>query len=354
MKIGIVGAGSIGLASAVWTASRGYTPILWSPRENGDVPVKAVRIESSGILESNVSVRIAQNAQMLAACAQVILIAIPANGHKAVIDALLPYLRSGHIVIISSMASLSSLYLYEAAIARNVSMTVASFGTTALTARRQDKHHVRIMTRRTSLGVSCLPISQRQKVLTLCESLFGHGFTPDENMLSTTLTNTNPVAHAPLALLNWTRIELGEHWPQYQFMTPRVSAVIEQLDAERRVVAQAFGLTIRTIEQHFRHSFNTESDTLADIAAELHAKRGGPPGPTDMKTRFLSEDVPYGLVFTARLGKISQVPISATDAIVTLAGLVTRDDFSVKNDLIDVLRLPDESVAGLLARVNIQ
>jgi len=326
--------------------------MLWSPRDNGDIPAGEARIASAGILESNVNTRIAQNVEMLAAYAEVILIAVPANGHKSVIDALLPYLRSSHIVIISSMASLSSLYLYEMALSRGVSITVASFGTTALTARRQKKYHVRIMTRRNSLGVSCLPLSQRKNILTLCESMFGDGFVADENMLFTALANVNPVAHVPLVLFNWTRIELGEHWPQYHFMTPRVSAVIEQLDADRRSVAEAFGLTVRTIGQHFANSFNARSKMLADIAAELHAKRGGPPGPTDMKTRFLFEDVPYGLVFTLTLGKISRTNIPVTNHIAIMAGLITGEDFFPANDLMNALHLPNESVAGLLARVN--
>lgn len=77
-------------------------------------------------------------------------------------------------------------------------------------------------------------------------------------------------------------------------MTPRVSSAIEAIDAERLAVAGAFGIEVRSVQKHFSQSFEAEG-RLRDIAAELHKKRGGPPGPTRIDTRYLSEDVPYGL-----------------------------------------------------------
>lgn len=309
-------------------------------------------LRASGVLELSIHVNVADSAAELALDADVLLIAVPVNGHRTVMDALLPHLTAGQLVIVSSMSSLSSLYLYEAALERGVPISVASFGTTVLTARRQDDAHVKIMARRTSLGVSCLPRSGQAAALSSCEALFGEGFTVDENALATALTNINPVAHGPLALFNWTRIERAENWPQYHYMTPQVAAVIKQLDSERRSVAYAFGLQVRTIERHFAQSFNTASEDLADIAAELHRMRGGPPGPTDTQTRFLSEDMPYGLVFTLALSHVAQIPVPATEATAAMAGLIVGEDFTAANDLIFALRLPAESVNGLLTRVN--
>jgi opine dehydrogenase len=352
MKVGILGCGGIGLASAAFMASRGHEVTVWSPRGLGADALRDQPLQANGVIESTVRVGVAQSAAELAAGADVLLVAVPLNGHRPVMDALLPHLRAGQMVIVSSMGSLSSLYLYEAALARGARISVASFGTTVLTARRQGPAEVRVMTLRTSLGVSCLPRSDQQRALKTCVALFGERFTDDENSLATALTNINPVAHGPLALFNWTRIERAENWPQYHFMTPRVAAVIEQLDAERLAVAGAFGLRVRTIERHFAQSFDTASERLADIAAELHAKRGGPPGPTDVGTRFLSEDVPYGLVFTLALSHVAQIPAPATEATAAMAGLVVGADFAAANDLIYALRLPAESVDGLLARVN--
>jgi opine dehydrogenase len=352
MKVGIIGSGGIGLASASWLSHSGHEVSLWSRQGNSVHELRSTPLRSSGVLESSESVKVVDSLQELAAACPVLLIAVPVNGHRTVMESLVGCLRDGHTVIVSSMSSLSSLYLYEAARMRGIRITVASFGTTVLTARRETPTQVRIMTRRDELGVSALPLAALETVRALCSTLFGGEFPGHANALATALTNINPVAHGPLALFNWTRIERGENWPQYHYLTPCVAAVIERLDAERLALARAFGLEVRTIERHFAKSFGTESGRLADIAAELHQKRGGPPGPTDIATRFLAEDIPFGLVFSLVLGAIAGVPMTATAATVEMASLITSRNFAAENDLTEVLKLRQESVKGLLARLS--
>jgi len=351
MQIGIAGTGSIAYASAAWLAHAGHEVSLWSPGGQGADGLRAALLQASGVLEAAVRVGVADSPAALASAAGIVLVAVPVNAHRAVMDALLPHL-AGHTVIVSSMSSLSALYLYEAAHAQGRDITVASFGTTVLTARRAGPAQVRIMTRRAALGVSALPRARTSAVLALCRELFGDVFSAHDNALATTLTNINPVAHGPLALFNWTRIERAEDWPQYHYMTPGVAAVIEQLDAERLALAAACGVRVRTIEAHFAQSFATTSGRLAAIAAELHAKRGGPPGPVSVETRFLAEDVPYGLVFCVALGALAGVPMKATQTIVDASSLIAGRDFMAGNDLLEPLRLRGETLSGLLDRVN--
>lgn len=352
MHIGIAGTGGIGYASAAWLAHRGHQVTVWSPRGNGATALREAPLQAEGVLQASVPVGVAATAGELTRQAEVLLVAVPVNGHKGVMDALLPHLHAGQTIVVSSMASLSSLYLFEQASARGVDVTVASFGTTALTARRSGPAQVRIMTRRAELGVSALPTSRTERAVQLCRTLFGEGFVPQGNCLATTLTNINPVAHGPLALFNWTRIERAENWPQYHYMTPQVAGVILRLDAERLALAAAFDVQVRTIEEHFAKSFGTTATTLAEIAAQLHASRGGPPGPTDTGTRFLAEDMPYGLAFCATLGAIAGVPMPATHAILQMASLVVGRDLAADNDLIDAMGLREETTQGLQRRVR--
>ncbi len=352
MKIAIAGTGGIGFASAAWLAQAGHEVRMWSPGGRGADGLRGAPLEATGVFECNTQVAVADSPTQALEGARAVLIAVPVNGHRAVMDALLPALSDGQTVIVSSMSSLSSLYLFERARERGLDITVASMGTTVLTARRTGPAQVRVMTKRTELGVSALPANRSDAALALCRELFGDVFVADPNTLASALTNINPVAHGPLALFNWTRIERAENWPQYHYMTPQVAAVITRLDAERIALAAAFGLSVRTIEQHFAKSFGTTSATLADIAAELHAKRGGPPGPTDTATRFLGEDVPFGLVFSAVLGTVAGVAMPATQAVVQAASLILGRDLAQENDLLGPLALHSESREGLLARVN--
>lgn len=352
MRIGIAGTGGVALASAAWLLRTDHEVALWSLSSRGADGLREVPLQTSGVFEEQVRLPVADSAATLAAQAEVLLIAAPVNSHRTIADALVPHLRDGHTVIVSSMSSLSALYLFEAARRLGKDITVASFGTTVFTARRDGPASVRVMTRRGTLGVSSLPCARLPQVLALCQALFGDGFTAQENTLASALANVNPISHGPLALYNWTRIERAEAWPQYHYMTPRVAAVIEQLDAERLALARAFGLNLHSLEQHFARSFGTTASGIAAIAEELHAKRGGPPGPTDMATRFVTEDVPYGLVFAAALARLAGVPSYATQTMIDSASLITGRDFAAENQLLEPLGLQHETVAGLLARVS--
>lgn len=352
IHVGIAGVGGIGLANAAWLRQAGFKVTLWSPRGTGLTGPAPCALHATGVVEGSFEVQVAPSAAELARHADLLVIAVPVNGHKAVFDALAPHLRNGQTLVVSSMSSLSALYVYELAKGRGVSITVVSMGTTTLTARRAAPTEVKVMTRRTRLGISTLPQSALPQAMQLCQSLFGDVFDQDANALASALTNINPVAHAPLAVFNWTRIERAENWPQYHYMTPHVAGVIVRLDAERRALARAFGLQVRSIEEHFAKSFNTRSTQLADIAAELHASRGGPPGPTDVGTRFLGEDVPYGLVFSSVLARIAGMPMPCTETMIEASSLIAGRDFRAENELIDALCLRGATLDGLLARLR--
>ncbi|MDQ0034015.1 opine dehydrogenase [Variovorax boronicumulans] len=350
-RVGIAGTGAIALASAAWLRQAGHGVTLWSPGGRGAEALRTQPLEAGGVQPCTVTVEVADDAAQLCHASDVLLLALPVNGHKQVMDALLPSLRDGQTVIVSSMASLSSLYLHEAARRAGKQVTVASFGTTVLTARRESGTQVRVMTRRKAVGVSALPGANVAEAVALCTALFGDGFFAQDSVLASALANVNPQSHGPLAVFNWTRIERAENWPQYHCMTPGVSSAIEALDLERRAVAQAFGIALGPIEEHFARSFGTASARLEDIAAELHAKRGGPPGPVRTDTRYVTEDMPYGLAFVEALGQIAGVPTPATRTIVDAASLVNGIDFRAQNDLLAPLGLGNETVAGLLARL---
>lgn len=353
LNVGIAGAGSIGLAYAAWIANKGSSVTLWSPR-SGDAQIfNEQKLTSTGILSGTLEVLSASTAETLAENKDVIIIAVPLNGHQEVMDALLPHLSSGCTVIISAMASLSSLYLYEKAAQRGLDLTVASFGTTALTARKQGPALVNIMTKRLKLGVSCLPRARVESALDVCRQLFDSELRIDDNPLLSTLSNTSAVGHVPLALFNWTRIERAEPWPQYHYMTPDVSRIIEALDQERRSIALAFGWEVASFSSKLSKNFGLQATGLTEVAAELHELRGGPAGPKETSTRYVWEDVPFGLVFQLELGRLTKVSTPVTESMVQISGLLLAEDMGHMNGFVDSLNISQGSVDSLLKRVRV-
>jgi opine dehydrogenase len=347
VNVAILGAGAIAFGSAALIEAAGHRAAVWSPSGRGTAALaRDGTLEHAGVVTGTTRPGVISDLAQIGGF-DVVLIAVPANGHRAVMDRLVPHLASHHTVIVSGALSLSPLYLSKLACARAVRPTIACFGTTVLTARKTGETSVSINVLRARLDVAAIPASHGDRALAVCQALFGDRFDLAASALAIALVNINPVAHAGLVLGNLTRIELGEAWPQYRYLTPAVARLIDALDAERRAVAAAFGLPVRTVEQHFEHSFDLPDAPLAEQAALLHARRGGPPGPTTLDTRFVLEDVPFGLAFTATVARIAGVRVPITHACIDILSALWGRPLAADNDLLPALDLGGVDAAGL-------
>jgi opine dehydrogenase len=105
-RVGIAGTGAIALASAAWLRQAGHHVMLWSPGGHGADALRTQPLEAIGAQPCSVTVDVADDAAQLCRASDVLLLALPVNGHRRVMDALLPFLRDGQAAIVSSMASL--------------------------------------------------------------------------------------------------------------------------------------------------------------------------------------------------------------------------------------------------------
>ncbi len=352
LRVTVVGCGAIGLASAALLHTLGHGVSLWSPRAASRRAFSNAggRLSAEGAVQAEFEARLADSPGE-AAAADVLLMAIPANGAAEAIDALAPALRSGQAVWWTPVASASALLLHEAASARGTILLSMASPTTVVTARRIAPGRVRVLTVRQRLDVAALPASRAAEALGIARRLFGERFDLLPDVLAASLAPINPIAHVPLMLANLTRAELGENWGVYRHMTPAVSRIIESLDAERLAVARACGYALPSINQHFVRSFGVAPGPLASIAREIVARRsGGPDGPALLDTRFIAEDAPYGLAFIQAMGRASATPTPVTDGALALAAAVWGAEATTRNPLIERLALKGQTAAQLRAR----
>jgi opine dehydrogenase len=329
MRVTILGNGAIARGCAALAASRGHQVTIWS---RGMAAGASHILRSSGAIEGDFAVTHAPDPGFALAEAEVAVIAIPANGHRFMMEAIAPHLAPGVPVLVIAAASLSPTVLVKLTQGRN---KVAGLGTTPMMGRVAGDG-VRISGIRPRVG-----ITGGAPMIALAEALWGEGHFDDApDLIAASLSNINPIAHLAIALCNVTRIEQRETWPQYLNTTPAVCRLIEALDSERLALARAYGTRVPTAEEHFARSSGTSATTLAAIMAEIHARRGGPPGPIEMNTRYIIEDVPFGLVFYQWLAGHKGVKMKLTDASVALASAVWGMDLAAMNDLLPLLDAP--------------
>lgn len=341
MRIAILGAGSIAYGVAAFLAEAGHSPSLWSPSGRSGKPLsQGEPLTATGALDFVGPVEVAASCEAAISDADAVIIAMPANGHRAAIDAALPHLRSGLPVIISSHSSFGALYLSKRLAERQLHLPIIAWGTTLLTARRQpDGHSVVVNTIRQKVDFATLPKSAAQEGHSLCTELFGDRFVERDGLLAIALSNLNPQNHLGIALLNLTRMEKAESWGQGEHVTPAVGQLIEALDAERLSIAESFGLGVKTVREHFSLSFHVPLASVSEMNQQMHREGRGGMGPSSIDSRYIFEDVPFGLLPTVLLGRIVNRPAILHEAGIRIFTASVARNLEADNDLLPELSL---------------
>jgi opine dehydrogenase len=200
---------------------------------------------------------------------------------------------------------------------------------------------------RQKIDLATVPDSVIEEGHALCTALFGDRFVKRDGLLAIALSNLNPQNHLGIALLNLTRMERGEEWSQGQNITPTVGRLIEALDEERLAIAKIFGLSVRTVKEHFSLSFHVPMASVSEMNQEMHRQGRGGLGPATVNSRYVLEDVPFGLLPTILLGRLARSPATLHEAGVALFSAAYGRDFTQDNDLLPELGLQRLSVAEL-------
>jgi opine dehydrogenase len=355
-KVAIVGGGPIGRATAAFLAHHAHQAGIWSPTGRSTaslarVPGDTGRVWLSyeGALSGREAVTRIGDAKTLADY-PIVVIAVPGHAYPSVLPVVVQSLRGDQLVIVSGALSLAPLWIRDRMAERNQAPVVAAWGTTLATARASQSADVKINTIRARFDVAAVPAAAGDSVLATCSNLFGDRFSLADNLLGVALSNVNPIAHAAETLPNLTRIDRAEDWPLFHYLTPAAARICSALDRERLEIARAFGLTVRSIEEHYELSYHVPRGEIAQIAEAIHAKYQGPLGPKTLEHRYVLEDVPYGLVFYETLARCAGVDAENISASIALLSSACGRDFRRDNSLLADLALEGARPAEILER----
>lgn len=335
MRVAILGAGSIAYCYAAYLAEQGHQPVLWSPSGKRARALRdGAKLVASGALEGEYLVDVADSAEEAIQGATAVIIAVPAYGYESVLAQAIPHLVSGQSVIFSAHLSFAGVYLSKELLARGVDCPIIVWNTTALSGRQPTPTSAKVAMIRRSVEVAVIPAAAGEAAIALCAALFGDRFTLKADMIGVDLGNLNPAVHYGIAMFNITRMEKAETWAQQAYMTPAVCNLLEDLDLERLSVAAALGVNARTIHQSYAVPGQVEIGPLAQMVAQIAAIRPGVNGPTDADTRYVTEDVPYGLLTTVRLAEMAGVDVPLHRAGILVFSSLYGRDFSAENKVL--------------------
>jgi len=337
----ILGGGNTAFAVAANLALRGFEVTLC---EHPDFawtldPVRADRrIELDGVAERGSALieRVTTSAAE-ALENNLLLLIVPAYAHRAFAELCAPHLRDGHIVVITpgTLGALEFAQVVRAA-GNSSDILFAETDTAPYVCRKMGPDSAHIWGVVSGLGLGVFPATGTETVADALQGIFTRdgrssratAISPYPNVFASGLSAMNPVVHPPGVLMNAGRVEYshGDFYFYEEGVTPTVANVIYAVDAERRAIGRAFGLDLTPVDAAFHAAgFGPKGDLWATINGSRMLTQLRAPGAID--TRWLTEDIPYGLAAWSLLGEQLGVETPMMRSLVMLAGAALQRDF---------------------------
>jgi opine dehydrogenase len=348
LKVAVLGGGSGGHAMAADLALAGFVvrffdvpefkkdlaPVI----ERGEIEITGVGRTGTAQLH-NVTTDIEEAIEGVS----VINIVTPAFAHETFYMRLTPYLEDGQIIVTHNgcfgALQLMSI-LKTAGIEKNIVVSETSI--LVYGCRKISPGNVHVISMKSAVPFASLPSSNTYETLKVINRLFPQ-FIPATNVFETSLENLNFILHPPIGLLNAGRIEdtEGDFLFYKQGATPSVSRVMEELDNERIVLETALGLKPTSTRNWLKKMYGSKGRNLYEAIQDTkpyHDPVGGR-APSSFTHRYITEDVPYGLVPLASLGDLANTPAPTAKALINVASIINQTDYWREGLTVDKLGL---------------
>ena len=359
VRVSILGAGNGGCATAAHLALRGVASTLFDLPAFGAAlaPIRdAGVIRLTGVL-GDTGVRAPHTTTDVAeavAGADVLVVAVPAFAQEPFAREIAPHTAPGQVVVLTPGATGGALAFAAALRAAGAPDGVIVAETLSLpyACRKAAPDQVHIAGVKHDLPVAAFPARETGRAMAALEAVFPDMLTPAAHVLETGLNNPNAMAHPVPLLLNagWVETTGGDFRFYADGISPSVARVMEAIDADRMAVVAALGLPVVEAIEWDRRLYGLTGATVYELN-QLSWVHRDIRAPAEIRTRYLTEDVPYGLVPIASIGRELGVPTPAIDLVVDLACLVLGEDLRVGARTAETLGLAGRDARGMVDHV---
>jgi opine dehydrogenase len=340
-KIVLLGGGNGALAFGAYLALKGERVCLWEfPEFRGGIEwiYRNHRVQAMGAVEGEAEIECCEELGRALEGAKLLMAVVPAFAHARLAEEIAVALGEDSILVLNPGRTGGALEVASILGRRGRFIPVAETQTLLFACRRSGERAVTFNGIKGSVRVGVFPARHSGRVMAgLGEILPQFRLVPD--VLTTSLGNIGAVLHPASAILNAGLIQSGRAYDYYrETMSRAVCGVIERVDQERMALARAAGAEVFSVQQWLRESYGLEEASLYDMLQANKAYQGIS-GPTNIRTRYISEDVPMGLVPMEAFGEFYGVSTPTISALISLANSLVGEEFRVSGRNFDHLGL---------------
>jgi opine dehydrogenase len=325
--VAVLGAGNGGKAMAADLTLRGHDVRLYDRFPEAVADVKAHGgIHLHGSSQSGFAPIMTATSDLAVALsgADVAVIVVPAFAHDYLISELVPLLTDGQTVLFTP-GYLGSVMLRQR-IGRerpDLQVPVAETCSLPYACRMIGPAEVGLRGVKLALDVAACPAADNGAALEALRPLFPM-LEPVANVLEVALGNPNPVSHVPTCLLNIGRLEgpRTSEWHDFEeWVTPSIHKLQARLDAERLAVLEGLGLQGIDCDAWSHRAYGGKPKDSLTTKGEIPANAMAVP------ERYITEDVPMGLVPWEALGQLAGAATPVITMLITLASELHERDY---------------------------
>jgi opine dehydrogenase len=277
--------------------------------------------------------------------ADVIIVVTGGNTQAVVARSLAPLLRNGQVILLIQGNTGGSLIVRRALddAGCRADVDVAEMDNYPYSCWRLSPTRIRPIVRKRWLQIATFPGNRISAVFPRLSPLFPQAVAAP-NILYTGFTNANAMLHVANCVANAGRIESGDSYKFYaEGVTPAVARLYEAINAERVAVAAALGASVPTLANWFDRVYGVRERTLVETCQRLTYNSDGPyqatGTPKSLDHKFITEDVPTGLIPMSALGAAAQVRTPAINALIEIVRSMTGQDFAAEGRTLERLGL---------------
>jgi len=274
--------------------------------------------------------------------AGLVIVAIPAKGHKPFFERMIPYLEDGQMISIFP-DNFGCLMLRNMMREKGCDADVIIGGWSSMPygVRIIEPGKVDCILRIRELICDALPSTDGGRFFETLKGLPAFDGTVElkrgDTIIGVDFSNPNPVIHVPGSILNVGAMEVSEmegtlgipkgKYSMYKYgMSPAVSRVQFGFYQEERKIADAMGIKMA---EYREDQFFWKGSIMGIEYWVPFVDVIMPPiaGPDSVEHRYFTEDIPVGTVVRYRLAKKFDVDVPVIESLIRLGSVVCNRDF---------------------------
>lgn len=342
MRITVIGAGNGGSAVAADLALKGHDVILLKTSKslhskhfeevlNNGYKIELVRGEKSSTAQLKLATYDYEKALK---DSEVVILFIQTNYHEQVIKKMSKFMKDQ--IVLVEPGYLATLYFMKHCDCDE--LTIAEAESSPIDCRILEPGKVisRFENEKNPIGIYTK--GDEDKAFEKLQKL-GYNFVKTKSVVESALHNPNLIVHTIGAFMSIPRIEYtdGNYWMYKEVFTPTVWNIVKGLDKEKMDVMEKLGYRRIPYVEACKLRNSTKDNRDATEVFFDYAQNHSTPGPHVSDSRYLTEDVPEGLVLLESIGKHLGIDTTVCTSLINLSSTALCIDFRKEGRTIDKL-----------------